>query len=172
MLLRITDYKDIDERKLMDVYNESNFENTDYFYPNEKNKEVAVKSVEEGFLDYLKNDFFIIPGSTYWVLEENGVWISALRTNLISKGLYYIEALETRPDSRKKGYTTSLLNQIIETLKKEGPFRLCSCVSKKNEASLKVHQKCGFKIVSEDGYNYLLNDYEFMDYGLEYAYLG
>ena len=31
MLLKLTRYEDVDERRLMDVYAESNFENTDYF---------------------------------------------------------------------------------------------------------------------------------------------
>ena len=171
MLLRITDFNEIDKRKLMDIYSESNFENTDYFYPNEENKTLAVQKVEEGFLDYLENEFFVMPGSTYWVLEENGLWISALRTNYISEGLFYIEALETRVDKRNMGYTTKLINSIIEVMKEEGSFKLCSCVSKQNEASLKAHQKCGFKIVSEDGFNYLLNAFEPQDYGLEFTFI-
>ena len=32
MLLRINRYEELDVRKLMDVYAESNFENTDYFF--------------------------------------------------------------------------------------------------------------------------------------------
>jgi len=46
MLISITNYEKIDQRKLMDIYSESNFENTDYFYPDEKDKEVALKKVE------------------------------------------------------------------------------------------------------------------------------
>ena len=41
MLLRITQYRDLDVRKLMDIYSESNFENTDYFFPEEPDKEKA-----------------------------------------------------------------------------------------------------------------------------------
>ena len=39
MLLTITEYKDLDKRKLMDIYSESNYENTDFFYPDEADKE-------------------------------------------------------------------------------------------------------------------------------------
>ena len=35
MLLRITRYCDLDGQDLMEVYSESNYENTDYFYPDE-----------------------------------------------------------------------------------------------------------------------------------------
>ncbi len=77
---------------------ESNYENTDFFYPDEADKDVAVQKVEAGFLDFLKNDFFEQDGASYWILEENGVWISALRLSRIQTDLYYLEALETWPE--------------------------------------------------------------------------
>ena len=154
----------------MDVYYESNFENTDYFFPDEIDKEKAVKQVEEGFLDFLKNDFFLKDEATYWVLEENNIWVSALRICKTEEEIYYLEALETKHDQRRKGYGTKLLSSVIEEFKKSGPFKLCDCVSKKNVASLQVHKKSGFKIVSENGYDYLQKEVNEYDYGLEYKY--
>jgi hypothetical protein len=58
MLRRITEYGGLDARKLMDIYSESNEENTEYFFPEETDKAKAVRQVEEGFLDFLKNEFF------------------------------------------------------------------------------------------------------------------
>ena len=43
MLIKIIDYQKVDTRKLMDVYSESNYENTDYFFPDEADKEAAVQ---------------------------------------------------------------------------------------------------------------------------------
>lgn len=172
MLLRITNYCDLNERKLMDVYSESNFENTDYFYPDEIDKEVAVSKVESGFLDFLKDEFFKQAKATYWVFEKDGIWISALRTCEIQTGLYYLEALETRPDHREKGYGAFLLSSVLKVMKAEGAFRLCDCVGKKNTASLKTHEKCDFRIVSEKGYDYLHKEADDHDFGLEYRYLG
>ena len=172
MLIRITEYQKLNTRKLMDVYSESNYENTDYFYPDETDKDAAVQRVEEGFLDFLKNDFFNKAHATYWILEINDVWVSALRTCQIQEGLYYFEALETRPDHRQKGYGTILLSSVEDSLKKDGPFRLCSCVSKKNIASLKTHEKSGFRIVSEEGYDYLNEEAGDRDFGMEYRYHG
>ena len=103
MLLKITNYHDLDKRRLMDVYAESNLENTDYFYPDEADKGAAVQRVEDGFLDFLKNDFFEKAEASYWIQEADDVWVSALRTCKVQTGLYYLEALETRPDQRKKG---------------------------------------------------------------------
>ena len=172
MMITITEFEDVDARKLMDIYAESNYENTDYFFPDEPDKDVAVRMVEEGFLDYLKNGFFTQPGASYRVLEENGIWVSALRLNRIQSDLYYLEALETRPDRRGKGYATLLLSGVLESLKRDGPFRLCDCVSKKNAASLKVHEKCGVRIVSDEGYDYLNEEADDHDFGLEYRYPG
>ncbi len=172
MLLRIMKYCDLDERKLMDVYSESNYENTDYFFPDEADKDAAVRKVEAGFLDFLKDDFFSMTDAAYWILEIDGVWVSALRTCRVQKGLYYLEALETRPDHRRKGYGAILLSSVADSLKKDGPFRLCSCVSKRNIASLKTHEKSGFLIVSEKGYDYLHEEADDHDFGLEYCYSG
>ena len=172
MLIKISNYRDLDPEKLMAVYAESNFENTDYFFPDETDKEAAVRKVEAGFLEFLQNEFFGQAEAAYWILEENGVWVSASRTCRVQDDLYYLEALETRPDQRKKGYGASLLAGVIETLKKDGPFRLCDCVGKKNTASLKTHEKCGFTIVSEAGYDYLQEETDDYDFGLEYRYSG
>lgn len=172
MLLGIKKYDDLDERKLMDVYAESNYENTEYFFPDETDKNVAVQKVEAGFLDFLRTDFFMKPEATYWILVEDEDWVSALRTCMVQKGVYYLEALETRPDQRKNGYGALLLANVVEEMKKAGPFRLCDCVSKKNTASLKTHEKCGFQIVSEEGYDYLREEADNRDFGLEYRYLG
>lgn len=171
MLLRISRFDDLDERKLMDIYSESNFENTDYFFPEMRDKKEAVRKVEEGFLGFLKDEFFSQSGSEYWVLESDGVWVSALRLSRIEKGLYYLEALETRPDCRRQGHAARLLDGVIDELKKAGPFRICDCISKRNTASIKTHEKCGFSIVSEAGYDYLLNESDDHDYGLEYRFI-
>ena len=171
MLLKITRYADLDERALMDVYSESNFENTDHFFPDETDKAAAVRMVEAGFLDYLSSDFFHHSEAVYWILQEDGVWVSALRTCRIND-LYWLEALETHPDRRGRGCASRLLSAVTEAMRVAGPFRLCDCVDKKNAASLHVHEKCGFRIVSEAGYDHMLQEADDRDYGLEYSYTG
>ncbi len=165
-----TRYEDLDARRLMDVYAESNLENAEDFFPDEKDKAAAVRKVEAGFLDFLRDEFFAKPDATYWVLARDGVWVSACRVSRIEDGLYYLEALETRPDSRRRGYAAELLSGVLTALKRRGPFRLCDCVGKRNEASLKTHAACGFRIVSEQGYDYLSGETNERTYGLEYRY--
>lgn len=91
----------------MDIYDESNRENTSFFCPDIKDPEEAKRKVEEGFLEYLENEFLHKEGNSIYVLEERGIYLSALRLNLIRDHLYYIEVLETRPDSRDRRYASA-----------------------------------------------------------------
>lgn len=172
MLRRLETFTRVDGRRLMDIYREDNIENTDYFYPDMKDKAQALARVEQDFLHYLETDFFFKPGNTYWVLEENGVWVSALRLTELSPGDYYLEALSTHPDFRRQGCAARLLEAVLAELKKEGPFRLRDCVGKKNVPSLGVHEKCGFRIAAQDGTDYLSGEVNERCYGMEYVWKG
>ena len=154
----------------MDIYSEGNLENTDYFYPEIENKQIAVEKVEADFLKFIETDFFSKENNTYQILEEDGLWVCALRLYHIKSNLYYIEALETRPEFRKKGYALELLSCVIEALKAKGSFQLFDCVSKKNIASIKTHEKAGFTILSEEGYDYLSETSDDRDYGMGFEY--
>ena len=89
---------ELDGQKLMAVYAQSNAENADSFYPEETDKKKAIQLVEAGFMNFLENDFLKQEGAACWVWEESGIWVSACRTCRVEPGLYYLEALETRPD--------------------------------------------------------------------------
>jgi ribosomal protein S18 acetylase RimI-like enzyme len=170
MIYRITKFEEIDSQKLMAIYREGNEENAEYFYPDEKDKAKAIRMVEKSFLNYIKTDFFSSGNNTYWILEINNVWISALRLYRIDEEAYYIEALETHPEFRKHGYATTLLNEVITAMKKLGTFKIFDCVSKKNEASIKTHLKCGFQNISDIGLNYLSNEKNEKTFGMQYVY--
>ena len=51
MLIKIIDYQNLDTRKLMDVYSESNYENTDYF--------ILTKQIKMQPSERLKRAFWI-----------------------------------------------------------------------------------------------------------------
>ena len=172
MLHIISSYAQLDGRRLMEVYGESNLENTDCFFPDLADKALAVKKVEEGFLRFLREEFFTGPGPAYYVLEEAGEWVSALRMNELEPGFYYLEALETRPGFRQKGYAARLLREVIDHLKDNGPFRICDCVDKENAPSIRTHRGCGFQIVSETGHDYLRDSDDPCDYSFAYRYSG
>lgn len=167
MLKIITSYEQIKKRQYMDIYARSNLENTDYFFPHIKDKKLALQEAERSHLNYLKTEF--LNGQNFcavWMEQER--WLSAMRVYAIEENRYYIEALETRPAQRGKGYVTRLLCETILFLKERGCFTLSSCVSKRNFASLKAHQNAGFRIVSDPGFDYLQNRSDEMSYGLTY----
>ena len=170
MILTIRRFEELDGRRLMTLYRESNEENIDYFFPGAEDRAQALRQVEQGFLDYLRGDFFAKEGNEYRVLEEDGEWLSALRLYPVREGLYYIEALETDPARRREGCAARLLEGVIAGLKARGPFRLCDCVGVKNLPSLRTHERCGFRIVGEPGRDWLRDAPDEGTYGMEYRY--
>ena len=171
MLIRIDRLSGLDGRKLMDLYREGNLENAEYFYPEITDREAGIRMVEEEFLSYIREDFLKIEGNAYYILEADGVWVSALRLYRVKKGLYYIEALETHPDLRKRGYASMLLKLVTESLReKEDSFRVRDCVRKRNLPSIRTHLKSGFRIVSDEGFDLLTGETDPDDFSFEYEY--
>lgn len=168
--LVIESFAQLDLEKLMTVYGESNEENIDYFYPGAADRGHALRQVEAGFLDYLRSDFFTREGCSYWVLEEDGVWLSAVRLYPIREGLYYLEALETHPAHRRQGCASRLLRALIRELQTRGSFRLCDCVGAHNLASRKAHESCGFRVAAETGHDYLRDAPDEGTVGMEYVF--
>lgn len=129
--------------QLMAVYVEGNEENAMDLYP-DLTRDEGVKKAEQNFYQYLQNDFFCNEGVVYAIWEENGQYISALRLEPYQDGLL-LEALETKPSYRRKGYACKL----IEEVKKEISQKLYAHISKTNTASLLIHEKCGFWRIME-----------------------
>lgn len=140
--------KDLSFGKLMTLYSESNCLNAKELY-SELDMNAALLKVEEAFYQYLHDDFFPTTGAIYAVWEENGIYISALRLESYRDGLL-LEALETHPEYRNKGFAKKLINDVLKNLKKQGSVVLYSHVSKRNTASLKTHFSCGFQKISEE----------------------
>jgi GNAT superfamily N-acetyltransferase len=57
-----------------------------------------------------------------------------------------LEALETHPPHRRKGYAEQLIYAVLE---KYRPEKLYSHISHRNGPSIGVHQKCGFRKISD-----------------------
>lgn len=129
--------------KLMEVYREGNLENGERIYPEEPpQRQLAL--AEEDFRDYLRQIFFAGENARYFILEAAGRYVSALRLEPYGDGLL-LEALETAPDCRRKGYAEALIRQCQQYLTQQGKVRLYSHVSRRNIPSLRTHEKCGFR---------------------------
>lgn len=141
MILEIRTINNIAFRELMNVYQEGNIENARVFYP-EMDASAGILEAEQDFYAYLRDVFFQTKDARYYVLEENGQYLSAFRIEPYQDG-YLLEALETAPMHRRKGYARQLLSKVLSQINKP----VYSHVSKQNLASLAVHRLCGFQIV-------------------------
>lgn len=122
--------------KLMEVYIEGNLE---------KAEEASLLQAEQDFYQYLKDCFFPTFGAVYAVWMEENEYISALRLEPYKDGLL-LEALETAPKHRRKGYAVKLIRAVLAQMPDQ---RIYSHVSKRNIPSLAVHEKCGFRKISD-----------------------
>lgn len=150
MKLIFTDKEsDVDLEKLMDIYEESNWENlsmaksiigknSDKF-----DKNYLYQVVRKAHKAYINDDFLNNHRNKLAVLIDDGEYLSALR--LFYKGDYYIlEALETNPKYRRSGYGEKLLREVIKLLDEGRVIK--SEVAISNEKSLKLHKKVDFKL--------------------------
>lgn len=140
MLISIRTFQELDFDALMTVYQEGNRENGEYFYPEEM-PERQMELARRDCADYLREDFFPKENACYWVWSEDGVYRSALRLEPYQDGLL-LEALETHPDHRRKGYAKKLISAVLECL--PAGTRVYSHISKRNTPSIASHLSCGF----------------------------
>ena len=143
MLFLVRKPKELDFSQLMEVYSEGNRENAACFWPNLSEHQQILRAEQE-FSAYLREDFFRVEGAYYAIWEEGGRYLSALRMEPFEDGLL-LEALETRPDCRGRGYATQLLQAVLA----QESRTIYSHVGKKNTASLRTHEKCGFVKISD-----------------------
>lgn len=147
MLKIYTSIQGLDFGQLMAVYAQSNLENALELYPHEESN-VAIMRVEQDFYCFLKEDFFETQGAFYAVWEHNGRYVSALRMEPYRDG-NLLEALETAPAQRRKGYAKALIKAVTSYLREQSNRKVYSHVNKKNHASLKAHEACGFNRILE-----------------------
>lgn len=151
-------------RLVQGVYPEGCLDNARWNYPDREDLSEAIREQELGFVAFLK-EFLEEPRNRYFVWEEDEQWVSALRLTKLD-GFYYLEALETAPEHRKKGYGAKLMQAVAEYLQKHGPVVIRDNVSKKNVPSLELHKKCGFIIEAENGIDHLAGTQSDRVYGM------
>lgn len=155
MLLEFRSMSEEECRRLVrDIYPEGCVENARYFHPELEDLTEAILEEENRFVEFLLNKFFPKEENSYYVLEVNGEWVSALRLSRVDD-FYYLESLETPPEQRKKGYGSRIVNEVIALLKQRGSVIIRDNVKKDNWASLATHKKCGFVTEHENAINYL-----------------
>ena len=132
--------------QLMAVYEEGNRENGQELYPDLPQPQQMMLAEQE-FYSYLRDVFFRTIDACYCLWVVDGRYVSALRLEPYRDGLL-LEALETMPDKRGKGYAASLICAVQQFPDLAGR-KIYSHVGKRNEISLKTHRSCGFEITSD-----------------------
>ena len=144
MLIVANNLRELSFGKLMEVYAEGNLENGHDLWPNEpEGRQIAL--AEQEFYHYLREVFFKTPRAFYFIWEEADNYVSALRIEPYRDG-FLLEALETAPMHRRKGYAAKLMEATLLYI---GNEKIYSHVGKRNLASLRTHESCGFRIVSD-----------------------
>ena len=140
MLIIAKSMKDLSFSALMEIYIEGNMENGQENYPEEPEYR-QIMLAEQDFYNYLSRVFFRTDGAVYLIWEEQGKYVSALRLEPYQDGLL-LEALETAPDQRQKGYAKTLIRAALQEF--DGK-KIYSHVSKRNTPSIRTHEACGFE---------------------------
>ena len=140
MLIIAKSMKDLSFSALMEIYIEDNMENGQDNYPEEPEYR-QIMLAEQDFYNYLSQVFFRTDGAVYLIWEERGKYVSALRLEPYQDGLL-LEALETAPDQRQKGYAKTLIQAALQEF--DGK-KIYSHVSKRNTPSIRTHEVCGFE---------------------------
>ena len=146
MLILAHSLRDLRFGELMEVYAQSN-EQTAAQWPDFPGG-YALTLAEQDFRQYLREVFFPTAGALCAIWEEMGHYVCALRLEPYRDGLL-LEALETAPPQRCRGYAQMLIREVQRHLAQQGPVKLYSHIAKRNVASRKVHKQCGFRIISD-----------------------
>ena len=169
MLLEFTAMTDDQAlRMIRSIYTEGCRENAqlEWRHPDTSDLAAAIAEEENDFLEFVR-EFLSEDRNRYYILEENGEWVSALRLTRIDN-FYYLEALETAENHRQEGCAVRLMREVIALLRTRGSVELRSNVDKENLASLATHKKCGFTIAEENGINYISGTQSEYVYGMLY----
>lgn len=146
MLVVANRFSELRIGELMQIYEQSNREAA----KERKNLPpmFALELAEQDFRQYLREVFFRTSGAICCIWEEKGRYVSALRLEPYKDGLL-LAALETAPEQRKKGYAAALIREVQQYLSRQGRIKLYSHVNKRNTASLRTHESCGFSVISD-----------------------
>ncbi|MBU5473711.1 GNAT family N-acetyltransferase [Roseburia sp. MSJ-14] len=104
--------------------------------------------MKEAYAAFLK-DFIANQKQVVLVETVEGQWMSGLRAIESETGIWFIEAVETMPTQRNKGYGKMLLLHTIDYFKKINAKKLECIIGKSNVTSIKLHSDCGFHQTDE-----------------------
>lgn len=127
--------------KLMEVYAQTNRQQGQQWL--HEPEEFRTVLAEREFYAYLRQCFFTLPSARYFLWEEQGRAVSAVRCEGYRDGVL-LTGLETAPECRGQGYATMLLKEVLRQPEMD---KVYVHIRHDNKVSLAVHLHCGFKKV-------------------------
>ncbi len=106
---------------------------------------VCTLEQEQEFYQYLREGFFTRPGDVYCIWEAEGAYKAALRLQTYRDGIL-LEALETAPGERRRGYAKALVQAALEAFPNK---KVYVHIDRRNRVSLGLHEACGFRKISD-----------------------
>lgn len=131
-------------KRLLEVYRESmddlagNFE--------------SPAEMERAYGAFLR-EFVRRPGQLLLAEQGQGRWGSALRAVEVQTGQWFLEAVETNPRDRGKGWGKALLIHTVQELERRGAWELFSLIHPDNGPSIAAHEAAGFSATERDPVN-------------------
>ena len=113
--------------------------------PWEALEKIYGRELDSRFLRYV---FFAQAGAALYLWEVEGKAVSALRTEPWKDGVL-VTALQTASGCENRGYATMLLQAVLAELGQQGRGRVYAHIRHGNGASIRVHEKCGFRRIAD-----------------------
>ncbi|MFQ7239459.1 GNAT family N-acetyltransferase [Roseburia intestinalis] len=108
--------------------------------------------MEASYAAFLK-EFIENPKQMVFVETAEKQWVCGLRAVESEPGKWFLEAVETMPGHRNRGYGKKLIRHVTEFLKGIGAKKIDCIIGKSNLSSIKMHSDCGFKETKEPPVN-------------------
>lgn len=131
-----------DARYIVDIYNHFVTETTVSF-------EMEPLTVEE-MAARIRDTSAVFP---YFVYEEDGKILGYCYAHQWKERGAYSKTLETtiyiHEDAARRGIGSMMVKHLVELCRTQGYHALIACITAENEASIRMHEKIGFRKVSE-----------------------
>ena len=89
---------------------------------------------------------------TIGLFEDNELVVFGNIERFVDTDIAWIQGLRVKEGHRDKGHATTITSELIDIAKEMGIRHLWYCTSSRNESSMRVAEKCGFRVVDKTGY--------------------
>ncbi len=101
---------------------------------------------DTGFdIDDIQLAYLSTPGSHFWVAEADGDIVGTIGIQQLDAGVGEIRRLRVRPDCRRRGIGSALLQRVLEFCRDQGLLKVTLDTFIEREPALKLFEKFNFR---------------------------